>query len=95
MQAGKPVAYASRALTTTEQNYAQIEKELFTIVFEMERFHRYTYGRPVSVETDQTFRNYFQEISTEHTKTTANDASQTTALRHHSYQQAWYSDVSR
>ncbi len=52
MQAGKPVAYASRALTTTEQNYAQIEKELLAIVFGMERFHHYAYGRPVSIETD-------------------------------------------
>ena len=33
MQDGKPVAYASRALTTTKRNHAQIEKELLAIVF--------------------------------------------------------------
>ena len=49
---GRPVQYASRAMTGTEQQYAQIEKELLAIVFAMERFHTYVYGRKVSVETD-------------------------------------------
>ena len=33
LQNGKPVSFASRALTDTETRYAQIEKELFAIVF--------------------------------------------------------------
>ena len=52
LQSGRPLAYASRALTPSEQNYAQIEKELLTVVFAMERFHQYTYGRDVIVEND-------------------------------------------
>lgn len=52
MQSGHPVAYASRSLTTTEQNYAQIEKEMLAIVFGLERFDRYAYGRHVVVESD-------------------------------------------
>jgi hypothetical protein len=40
---------ASRALTKTEQNYAQIEKELLAVVFGMEKFHQYTYGRKTYV----------------------------------------------
>lgn len=52
MQDGHPVAYASRALTTTETNYAQIEKELLAVVFGLERFECYVYGRKPLVESD-------------------------------------------
>ena len=52
MQNGQPVAYASRSLTPTEVQYAQIEKELLAIVFGMEKFETYLYGRKVLVETD-------------------------------------------
>ena len=52
LQGGKPIAYTSRALTRTERNYAQIEKELLAIVYGAERFHQYTYERQVLVETD-------------------------------------------
>lgn len=52
MQDGHPVVYASRALTRTECNYAQIEKELLAVVFGMERFENYTYGRHIKVESD-------------------------------------------
>ena len=44
--------YASRSLTPTEVQYAQIEKELLAIVFGMERFETYLYGRKVLVESD-------------------------------------------
>ena len=47
------MAYASRALTQTETHYAQIEKELLTIVFGCTRFEAYIYGRrDVRVESD-------------------------------------------
>ena len=51
-QNGRPVAYGSRALTQTERGYAQIGKECLVIVFGMEKFHQYTYGRPVHVKSD-------------------------------------------
>jgi transposase InsO family protein len=53
LQNGQPVAYASRALTSAETRYAQIEKELLAIVFACERFETYIYGRDlVTIETD-------------------------------------------
>jgi hypothetical protein len=52
LQDGRPVEYASRALTKTEQAYAQIEKELLACCFALERLHTYVYGRRVVVETD-------------------------------------------
>ena len=52
LQEDHPVAFASRALTTSERNYAQIEKELLTIVHACERFDQYLYSREVTVETD-------------------------------------------
>ena len=69
MQDGQPISYASRAMTDTEQNYAQTEKELLAIVFAYERFNNYIYGRNVvHVETDH---KYFQERNTYGTETFA------------------------
>ena len=52
LQDDHPLAYASRRLTPTEQGYAQIEKELLSVVFAMNKFHQYTYGRSVVVQND-------------------------------------------
>ena len=52
MQEGQPIAYASRALTKTQHNYPQIEKETLAVVFGCEKFHQFVYGRNVEVETD-------------------------------------------
>ena len=52
LQQGRPVIYASRKLTSTERNYAQIEKELLAIVFGMERFHQFTCGRKIIINSD-------------------------------------------
>jgi len=49
---GKPVKYAPRALTATEQTFALCEKELLATVFAMELFHYYVYRRGVIVESD-------------------------------------------
>ncbi|CAK8685059.1 unnamed protein product [Clavelina lepadiformis] len=52
LQNDQPIEYASRALTKTEQNWAQIEKELLSVVFGLERFDQYTYGRKIIVHND-------------------------------------------
>ena len=51
-QNSQPLAFASRALSDTGTRYAQIEKELLSVVFGLEKFHQYTYGRKVTVQTD-------------------------------------------
>jgi hypothetical protein len=52
LQDNRPVAYGSRAMTEVETRYAQIEKELLAIVFAMEKFYHYTYGRHITVWSD-------------------------------------------
>ncbi|RUS90003.1 hypothetical protein EGW08_002270 [Elysia chlorotica] len=52
LQKGVPIEYASRSLTKTQQKWAQIEKETLAVVFGLERFHQYTYGRQVTIEND-------------------------------------------
>ena len=47
-----PVAYASKAMNETQQRWAQIEKELFAVLFAHKRFHQYVYGKLVTVESD-------------------------------------------
>ena len=44
MQDGHPIAYASKALTPTEFHYAQIEKELLSVVFGVKKFSEFLYG---------------------------------------------------
>ena len=51
-QNGHPIEYSSKALTPTQERYAQIEKELLAIVFGLERFHQYVYGTEITVNTD-------------------------------------------
>ena len=52
LQDEQPVIFASRSLTSTEQNYCQLEKELLAVVFALQRFDQYVYGRAVIVESD-------------------------------------------
>lgn len=52
MQEGKPLAYCSTSLNSTQRNYAQIEKEMLAVLHGLERFSLYTHGREVLVQTD-------------------------------------------
>ena len=52
LQNEQPVAYGSRALTNSQRNYAQIEKEALAILYGCTKFHQYVFGKEVLVETD-------------------------------------------
>ena len=53
MQQGKPISFASKSLSATEKNYAQIEKELYAILFGCRHFHHFIYGnKNIVIESD-------------------------------------------
>ena len=53
IQNGKVICYASRALTKTEQNYQNLEREVLGSIWGMERFHYFLYEKEFTLETDQ------------------------------------------
>ncbi|KAK2711693.1 hypothetical protein QYM36_012711 [Artemia franciscana] len=52
LQNGKTVSFASRSLNSTEQNYSQIEKKLYAILFGCLHYHQYLYGQKFIVVSD-------------------------------------------
>ena len=52
LQEGRPITYVSRALTPTEQNYSNIERELLSVVFGLERLHHFVFGGQITLQTD-------------------------------------------
>ena len=52
LQDGKPVCYASKALTETEQRYSNIEREQLGVIWGLERFHYFIYGKSCTIHTD-------------------------------------------
>ena len=75
MQESQPVDFSSRALTNTGKNYAQIEKELLSIVHGCNRFDQYVYGRGITVQADhKPLKNIFKIPLLQAAKTEANVA---------------------
>ena len=47
-----PIAFASLTLQPSERNYAQVEKDALSLVFGIQKFHKYIYGRKFTLVTD-------------------------------------------
>ncbi|GBN68939.1 Transposon Tf2-6 polyprotein [Araneus ventricosus] len=48
----RPIAFASKTLSKTEQKYSQIDKEALAIVWAVKKFHLYLKGRRFTLVTD-------------------------------------------
>ena len=68
LQEEQPIYYASRALTSAEKNYQNLEREAQAAVWGMEKFHYFLYGRKFTLQTDQKplvsiFRKHMIDVS--------------------------------
>ena len=68
LQDSKPVMFASRALTGSERNYQNLERECLATIWGMEKFHYFLYGKEFTLEMDQKplvsiYRKHMVEIS--------------------------------
>ena len=48
----RPVAYASRTLSTAERNYGHLDHEALAAVFAVTKVHQFLYGRHFKIYTD-------------------------------------------
>ena len=60
--------FAYRALTGSEKNYQNLEKECLATIWGMEKFHYFLYGKEFTLETDQKplvliYKKHMVEIS--------------------------------
>ena len=68
LQNSKPIMFASRALTGSERNYQNLERECLATIWGMEKFHYFLYGKEFTLETDQKslvsiYKKYMVDIS--------------------------------
>lgn len=52
LQNNKPIAFASKSLSNTEQHYVNIEREMLAVVFGCKHFHIYLFCKQFVVEPE-------------------------------------------
>lgn len=63
-----PVMYASKKLQPRERNYSTTEKECLAIVWAVEKFQRYLYGKEFILETDHEALTYINKAKMTNSK---------------------------
>ena len=68
LQNSKPVMFASWALTGAEKNYQNLERECLAMIWGMEKFHYFLYGKQFTLKTKQKplvsiYKKHMVEIS--------------------------------
>ena len=68
LQNSKPVMFVSRALTGSERNYQNLERECLATIWGMEKLHYFLYGKEFTLETNQKplvsiYKKHMVEIS--------------------------------
>ena len=58
-----PIHYASRTLNPAERNYSTIERELLAIIYAVDKFRYYLYGKKFIVITDHNPLVYLKNIT--------------------------------
>ncbi|XP_061567238.1 uncharacterized protein K02A2.6-like [Cololabis saira] len=48
----RPIGFVPRTLNSAERNYSQLDKEGLAVIFGVNRFHKYIFGRPFTIVTD-------------------------------------------
>ena len=48
----RPIAYASKTLSSTERSYFQIEREALSLLFDVRKFHQFLFGRKFTLVMD-------------------------------------------
>ncbi len=58
----RPINFMSRTLTPAERNYSHLDKEGLAVIFGIQHFHKYLFGRKFTICTDHKLLLSFSAI---------------------------------
>ena len=59
LQEGRPIAFESKNLDKTQQNYSVYERELYAIIYALKKWQHYLYGAKFNIVFDQESIQWF------------------------------------